>query len=106
MEVQANVKHVPMSAQKVRRVIDLVRGLNVGEALNIPPSQHVEIQAAFQRHTDNAVSKTINFPSHISVQSMKETLMLAFELGSKGVTIYRDKSRADQVVRCDIGKAC
>ena len=75
-------------------------------ALNIPPSQHVEIQAAFQRHTDNAVSKTINFPSHISVQSMKETLMLAFELGCKGVTIYRDKSRADQVVRCDIGKAC
>ena len=37
---------------------------------------------------------------------MKETLMLAFELGCKGVTIYRDKSRADQVVRCGIGKAC
>jgi ribonucleoside-diphosphate reductase alpha chain len=75
-------------------------------ALDIPPSQHVRMQAAFQRHTDNAVSKTINFPSRISIQSMKETLQLAYDLGCKGVTIYRDKSRAGQVVRCGACKVC
>jgi len=68
--------------------------------------QHVKMQAAFQDHTDNAVSKTINFPSHLSASEMKETLVLAHELGCKGITIYRDQSRAGQVLRCGLGKAC
>jgi len=75
-------------------------------ALEIPPSKHVEMQAAFQRHTDNAVSKTINFPSSIEVSEMKETLMLAYETGCKGITIYRDRSRAGQVIRCSTDKVC
>jgi ribonucleoside-diphosphate reductase alpha chain len=82
-----------------------LRGLFV-TALDIPPVQHVKMQAAFQRHTDNAVSKTINFPSHLPVGEMKETLMLAHELGCKGITIYRDRSRAGQVLRCGQGKVC
>lgn len=84
---------------------DDLRGLFV-TALVIPPVQHVKMQAAFQDHTDNAVSKTINFPSHLSVGEMKETLVLAHELGCKGITIYRDQSRAGQVLRCGLGKAC
>ena len=75
-------------------------------ALDIPPSQHVKMQAAFQRHTDNAVSKTINFPSHIPVEEMMETLKLSYELGCKGITIYRDHSRAGQVIRCGTDKVC
>lgn len=75
-------------------------------ALDIAPSQHVEMQAAFQRHTDNAVSKTINFPSHIPVEEMIETLKLSYELGCKGITIYRDHSRAGQVIRCGTDKVC
>jgi ribonucleoside-diphosphate reductase alpha chain len=75
-------------------------------ALNIPPSQHVEIQAAFQRYTDNAVSKTINFPSRISVDEMKETLKLAYNLGCKGIAIYRDMSRAGQVIHCGTDRLC
>ncbi len=75
-------------------------------ALDIPPSQHVKMQAAFQRHTDNAVSKTINFPSHIPVEEMIETLKLSYELGCKGITIYRDHSRAGQVIRCGTDKVC
>lgn len=75
-------------------------------ALTIEPAKHVEMQAAFQRHTDNAVSKTINFPSQISAVEMGETLKLAYELGCKGITIYRDKSRAGQVIRCSTDRIC
>ncbi len=75
-------------------------------ALDIPPSQHVRIQAAFQRHTDSAVSKTINFPSNITIQGMKDTFQLAYDLGCKGITIYRDQSRPDQVVTCSTCKVC
>ena len=82
-----------------------VRGLFV-TALDIPPSQHVRIQAAFQRHTDSAVSKTINFPSSITIQGMKEVFQLAYDLGCKGITIYRDQSRAGQVVTCGTCKVC
>ena len=82
-----------------------VRALFV-TALDIPPSQHVSIQAAFQRHTDSAVSKTINFPSNVTIQGMKETFRLAYDLGCKGITIYRDQSRAGQVVTCGTCKVC
>ncbi len=75
-------------------------------AMDIPPVQHVKMQAAFQRHTDNAVSKTVNFPSHIPVEDMMEVLRLSYELGCKGVTIYRDHSRAGQVIRCGTDKVC
>jgi ribonucleoside-diphosphate reductase alpha chain len=75
-------------------------------ALEIPPEQHVRMQAAFQEHTDNAVSKTINFPSRVPPREMKETLILAHELGCKGITIYRDGSRANQVLHCGLGKVC
>jgi len=68
-------------------------------AHDISPEQHVKIQAAFQKYTDNAVSKTVNLPSNAKISDVKKTILLAHKLGCKGLTIYRDKSRKKQVLR-------
>ncbi|MDD3692752.1 MAG: vitamin B12-dependent ribonucleotide reductase [Oscillospiraceae bacterium] len=87
---QGTIAHIESIPEDIRRVFV--------SAHDITPLFHVKMQAAFQNHTDNAVSKTVNFPHTATEDDVAQVYKLSYKLGCKGATIYRDGSRDSQVL--------
>ncbi len=85
-----NVDHVKEMSKEDRDIFTTTH--------SISPDWHVKIQAAWQKWIDNSVSKTINFPHTATVLDVKKAYMMGWKLGLKGITIYRDGSKMDQVL--------
>ena len=93
---KGSVAHIDWVPENIKRIFVT--------AHDIPPYWHVKMQAAFQLHTDNAVSKTVNFEESASRQDIKDVYLLAYENNLKGITVYRNNSRQFQPMNIDTPK--
>jgi len=88
--LKGSIHHIEHLPENLRRIFVT--------AMEIEPEWHLKMQAAFQRHTDNAVSKTVNLPGSATKEDIFNIYWMAYETGCKGVTVYRDGCKASQVL--------
>ncbi len=86
------------SIKDFKEIPDIIRRI-FDTTFDIEPMQHLKIQAAFQKYVDNAVSKTINLPNSATVEDVAKVYREAYYMGLKGLTVYRDGSREEQVIK-------
>jgi len=103
-ELLAKVEERKGSIQKIDEIPEELKKIFV-VAGDIIPKDHVRMAAAFQKFTDNGISKTINFPNEATVEDVREAYWLSYELGCNMITIYRDGSRVKQVLEVKKGKS-
>ncbi|MBI4451827.1 adenosylcobalamin-dependent ribonucleoside-diphosphate reductase [Candidatus Woesearchaeota archaeon] len=94
---KGSVQNIDYMPEKIRKTLVT--------AMDITPEEHIRALAAFQKWTDSSISKTNNFPAEATVENMRESYILAYKLGCKDVTVFRDTSIKDQVLVAPKAKA-
>ncbi len=94
-------QYVPIAAQWIDQHPDQELPPYFVGAMDLTPEEHVYVQAVIQEWTDSSISKTTNAPSTYTIEDTAKLYELAYDTGCKGITIYRDQSRAEQVLRTD-----